>query len=106
MVSRAGYLKYGGNDYVRIWREQSAPAPIRAVIAKWKREAARREKQDYDWPLKHVGIVFEYDGIWYNMTPEALHVTNDAYFEVLSDEICDDLAAAGAEDVFCTAMLD
>lgn len=64
------------------------------------------EKQDYDWPLKHVGIVFEYDGIWYNMTPEALHVTNDAYFEVLSDEICDDLAAAGAEDVFCTAMLD
>ena len=46
MGSRAGYLKYGGNDYVRIWQEQSAPAPIRAVIAKWKREAARREKQD------------------------------------------------------------
>ena len=75
MGSRAGYLKYGGNDYVQIWQEQSAPAPIRAVIAKWKREAVRREKQDYDWPLKHVGIMFEFDGVWYNLTPKALHLS-------------------------------
>lgn len=106
MGSRAGYQKYRGNDFTPIRCSEEAPAPLRAVISKWTQEAARREKQDYDWPLKHVGIIFACQGVWYNLTPDAIRVTNDAYFEVLSDEMCDDLAAAGAEDVFCTAMLD
>lgn len=106
MGSRAGYQKCRGNNFTPIRCSEEAPAPLRVVISKWTQEAARREKQDYDWPLKHVGIIFACQGVWYNLTPDAIHVTNDAYFEVLSDEMCDDLAAAGAEDVFCTAMLD
>ncbi|MGM9670670.1 MAG: hypothetical protein ACI3XD_03745 [Oscillospiraceae bacterium] len=106
MGSRCGYSKYRNEGMINVGRGTPVPPDIGTVIVKWRQEAAKRKKQDYDWPLKYVGIIFRYLGQWYNLTTSAINVTNDAYFEVLSDEICNDLSAAGAEDVFCTAILD
>ena len=58
-----------------------------------------------DWPVKRAAIYFMYDNKSYIIYPEHIGASEEV-FEVLSDDMINDLYRVGARYMFYSGMLD
>jgi hypothetical protein len=74
-------------------------------ISRWKSIAKNNKEYKCQWYIKYASIEFRYKNVWYKLYPIDIGATPEL-FELLENDMVEDLVAFGAEDVFYTGMLD
>jgi len=108
---RAGYFSLAGSELTEVTKEglDSLPRELGGLLRKWMDRAA--EGKDIDnicYRVKGASEVFRYKGVCYVVYPRLFDVTQE-YFEVLmlgNQGMEEELVRIGAEEVFCTGMMD
>lgn len=108
---KASYMSLNG-DFVVISDKNinSIPNEIVRIFKEWKIYGQAHQEEYYKngnyCPVKGASEVFRYNGINYSVMPEFFGLYPD-YFEYIMIKFVEDaLVEIGAEEVFCTAMID
>ena len=86
---------------------------VDGLIEKWKKDLVPL-KEEWDrkpgWPAKLVRTEFVLDGVWYEVRPEDLGLTDDCwdqgFMESYQKVMSDDLRACGATRIHNVGFLD
>ena len=86
---------------------------VEGLIEKWKKDLVPL-KEEWDrkpgWPAKLVRTEFVLDGVWYEVRPEDLGLTDDCwdqgFMESYQKVMSDDLKACGATKICNMGFLD
>lgn len=113
MGYKVGYFSLSRSEFVEITKENLShlPEELQILLNKWTNKAAEG-MEEYDrhdhCPVKYASEVFRYEGVCYRIYPSFFNASED-YFEYLMigyNGMEDELVEIGAEEVFCTAMID
>jgi len=90
---------------------EGIPEELMALYMKWKKYGAEHDKEfikdhPFACPLKYVSEKFRYEGRNYIFYPESMDVCDPNFENLMINCVEDELVALGAEEVFCTAMVD
>ncbi len=100
---RIGYLheKYRNNPKAY---GDTKHIPIINYLLEFYEEEAKKVKEA-DWYAKNVAIYFTYDEEVFVIYPSDIN-TSSEIFEILQNDIADDLYHLGAYDMFCSGDID
>lgn len=99
-------------EFINIYEgAEGIPEELMALFLKWKRYGAENDAQfikenPHACPLKYVSEKFRYEGRNYIFYPESMDVCDPHFENLMMNCVEDELVALGAEEVFCTAMVD
>ena len=99
-------------DFTVITRENldSIPVEIADVLKYWKKYAEDNleeyQKNGGYCPVKFAGEQFRYDGVNYKVNPGFFGISPEYFEYIMVRHVEDALVDIGAEEVFCTAMVD
>ena len=108
---KASYMALQG-DFVTITSENigEIPKELNLLFTKWK-EYAEKNKEDYYknafyCPVKGASEVFRYEGVNYRIYPSFFDIDGEYFEYLMLRQIENELVEMGAEEVFCTAVVD
>ena len=108
---KAGYMVLQG-DFVTITSNNinEIPKELDLLFAKWK-DYAEKNKEDYYkntfyCSVKGASEVFRYEGVNYRIYPSFFNIDGEYFEYLMLRQIENELVEMGAEEVFCTAVMD
>ena len=86
------------------------PKELNLLFTKWK-DYAEKNKEDYYknafyCPVKGACEVFRYEGVSYRIYPAFFDIDGEYFEYLMLRQIENELVELGAEEVFCTAVMD
>ena len=88
----------------------SIPEEIINILLKWKEYGQRHQQEYYSdpfiCPVKFASEIFRYKGIDYVVYPDFMGLMKEYFEYLMIQKVEDELVDIGAEEVFCTAMMD